>query len=42
MKKDRETKNQNDGSFKGRIQLWIWSIMWLLMGFCITVLILKQ
>lgn len=42
MKEKKEEGKQNKNIYKSCIRIWIWSLMWLLLGFSITVLILKQ
>ena len=42
MKSDKDLKRKESGRYTDRFWTWIWSMMWLVMGFCITVLILKN
>ena len=42
MKNNKNPDRKVSGKYSDRFRVWIWSMMWLVMGFCITVLILKN
>lgn len=42
MKSDKDLKRKESGRYTDRFRTWIWSMMWLVMGFCVTILILNN